>query len=68
MYANYDHTMIRALEEARYQAARRTAPRPVRSELTPGSVRLAVGKMLISAGTRLAPETVSATPVAGTPC
>ncbi|MBU1225725.1 MAG: hypothetical protein KJ698_00750 [Actinobacteria bacterium] len=68
MYANYHHTKIRALEEARYEAARRAAPRPVRPELAPGAVRLAVGKMLIRAGTRLAPDTVSVTPVAGTPC
>ena len=68
MYANMNQPMIRALEEARREAALRANPRPSRAAPMLGAMRLAAGKALVKAGNRLAPEAVPATPVTSTPC
>jgi len=69
MYSHMNHTMIHALEAARREAVRRATQRPARAAPVPSAVlRLAIGRMLVRVGNRLAPDGVSAAPVADTPC
>lgn len=68
MYAHMNHTMIHALDAARRAAAQKATPRPARAAPASAAMRHAVGKILVKAGTRLAPDTARPTPAVGTPC
>jgi hypothetical protein len=64
MYANLNNTMTSALDAARRESASKAAERPARAAPVTGALRSAAGRMLVRAGTRLAPETALARPVA----
>jgi hypothetical protein len=69
MYGNLNHALIRALEAERRAAVERSAARPARAAPMAAAVRRSLGRALVRAGTRLAPEAGAASaPVVGSPC